>query len=118
MMKVDVVVVVVIVTLVLCYYYHYCLAEEENCRFAFVKDQKQDEMMTMVVVEVSIEQLILKDFPFRIGPTRMIRGPTRLPFAIRARQSSSPVSLPPTSRTSVMPKAIKRGRADSVVQLK
>ena len=45
MMKVDI--VVVIVTLVLCYH-HYRLPEEENCSFAFVKDQKQDEMMMIV----------------------------------------------------------------------
>jgi hypothetical protein len=51
MMKVDD--VVVIVTLVLCYY-NYCLPEEENWSFAFVKDQTQDEMMMVVVVEMEL----------------------------------------------------------------
>jgi hypothetical protein len=66
MMKVDV--VVVIVTLVLCYY-NYCLSEEENCSFAFVKDQKQDEKVMMIVkLELLIPQS-LNIFYFDQGNT-------------------------------------------------
>jgi hypothetical protein len=61
--------------------------------------------------------MALKDLPFRMGPTRMICGPTSVPSGVSVRHRSRSVSFPPMSRNSVMPSAVKRGKADAVVQL-
>jgi ATP/ADP translocase len=57
MMKVDIVVMVVVILLLYYHYHQRRLLEEENCSFAFVKDQKQDEKVMMIV---EVELLILQ----------------------------------------------------------